>query len=104
MTEVTPQRVKKVFSPFCFGAKRLKIFKIQGHVPWILPTTRAIGRKTGGIRASFYRNWLCIQGDWIPLERLSKVFRQPLAGTLRTCHFTFIEHFWNISKICVFCV
>ncbi len=31
------QLVEKVFSLFCLGAKRLKIFKIQGHAPWILP-------------------------------------------------------------------
>ncbi len=57
---IRSQFVEKVFSLFCLGAKRLKIFKIQGHAPWILPTTRANVRETEGIRASFYRNWLCI--------------------------------------------
>ncbi len=65
---------KKVFVPVSLGAKRLEIFKIQGHAPWILSSTRAIGRETGGIRVGFYWNRLCLQGDWIPLERLSKFF------------------------------
>ncbi len=83
--------VEKGFSLFFIGAKRLKIFKIQGHVPWILPSTRAIGRETGGIRASFYWNWLCIQGDWIPMERLSKFFDSLNRGMIPQFFYFFLQ-------------
>ncbi len=88
------QHVKKVFVPVSSGAKRVEIFKIQGHVPWILPSTRAIGRETGGIRAGFYWNRFCIQGDWIPLERLSKFFDSPKRWAIfRPAFFVLLQQF-----------
>lgn len=39
---------KKSFGDFVLEQSDPKIFKIQRHIPWLLPLTHAIRRKTGG--------------------------------------------------------